>query len=297
MLESYLSGRRGYVFRMPKAQSPVVLMLSGGMDSAIAWHTLIHTHRLMPYPLVVGRGWWDPQVRAVHAISSEVRQRFPEAWRPPHIVCTKDALRSVYPSRDPRRMDPQEILEQYSTANDLLSNPRLWGGSMWHVYTAYMYAQKLRYDSRLPVDTVFTGVTADDGRFVPTQTVAFLRLMMVALMQIAQSDEFQFGSPFLEPSLRISHTKVAVTRMGIRLGVPLAHTYSCDRKWPYHCGTCLSCQSRMFCFSENGVADPTWYVGKNPLRFLAKTMVKKAVKAGYRAWRSLPGRGEEGVHR
>jgi len=113
-------------------------------------------------------------------------------------------------------------------------------------------------------------VTSDDGRFVPSQTLTNMRLIMATMMQVSQEDSWQFGSVFYEPSVRASMTKAEVTRYLLRTKMPIRHTYSCDRKGILHCGTCLSCQSRKYCMQKAGKADGTWYLDGNPIRTVVR---------------------------
>lgn len=53
--------------------------------------------------------------------------------------------------------------------------------------------------------------------------------------------------------------KAAIVRRGAALGVPFEQTWSCYRRGPRHCGTCLACTNRRNAFRDAGVADPTEY--------------------------------------
>ncbi|MEK6911864.1 MAG: 7-cyano-7-deazaguanine synthase, partial [Candidatus Thermoplasmatota archaeon] len=54
-------------------------------------------------------------------------------------------------------------------------------------------------------------------------------------------------------------SKVDVVRMGLELGVPLGHTWSCYWDRDVHCGTCASCIERKDAFRVLGVEDPITY--------------------------------------
>jgi len=45
----------------------------------------------------------------------------------------------------------------------------------------------------------------------------------------------------------------------VRLGVPLAKTWSCYLNGPVHYGVCESCNNRKKAFKEAGIDDPTEY--------------------------------------
>lgn len=54
-------------------------------------------------------------------------------------------------------------------------------------------------------------------------------------------------------------SKVDVVRLGLDLGVPFEHTWSCYFDGDLHCGTCVSCRERREAFASLGVPDPLPY--------------------------------------
>lgn len=55
-------------------------------------------------------------------------------------------------------------------------------------------------------------------------------------------------------------TKTDIARHGAALGIDYAHTYSCYKGGPKHCGTCGTCTERRQAFAEAGINDPTEYL-------------------------------------
>ena len=49
--ESILKAKRGYSFRIPPKNTPVVLIVSGGMDSIMLWFYLLAIYKLHVYPI------------------------------------------------------------------------------------------------------------------------------------------------------------------------------------------------------------------------------------------------------
>ncbi len=54
----------------------------------------------------------------------------------------------------------------------------------------------------------------------------------------------------------IDMTKKEIVKLGIEMGVPFEHTWSCYKNDFPPCGTCESCLFRIKAFEEAGVADP-----------------------------------------
>ena len=59
------------------------------------------------------------------------------------------------------------------------------------------------------------------------------------------------------PFLRL--LKKDIVRMGISMGVPFEHSWSCYREQEKACGVCDSCALRLRAFAEAGAADPLPY--------------------------------------
>ena len=253
------------MFRMPKPGTPVVLLLSGGMDSVTAWHILIRRFRLIPYPFTVVPHLFDPKHIAVRITSRFIRSHYPSHYRSPFILYS-NAVQKLSPRFNPETMDPDTILSAYNLDHNLFEFPRHWGNTMAYAHWAYLYAQKLNVEHQLPITTVFSGITADDGRFVASQSLTNLRLTQVSMMTVSQDDHWQFSSPFFEPSLGLFLPKSQVVQYAVREHISLRHSYSCDKNGMVHCGTCLSCQSRKYCFEKNNAADETWYMDRESLR-------------------------------
>ncbi len=57
----------------------------------------------------------------------------------------------------------------------------------------------------------------------------------------------------------IDKSKADIVRIGARLGVPFANTWSCYQGGQVHCGKCATCLERREAFRIAGVPDPTAY--------------------------------------
>lgn len=57
-------------------------------------------------------------------------------------------------------------------------------------------------------------------------------------------------------------TKADIARVGDRIGVPWADTWTCYRGGDVHCGRCSTCVERIEAFHLAGVADPTEYADR-----------------------------------
>ena len=58
----------------------------------------------------------------------------------------------------------------------------------------------------------------------------------------------------------VKYTKKDIVGLGIKLGVPFEKTWTCYDNLKYSCGKCNSCQDRLKSFLENNYVDPVKYM-------------------------------------
>ena len=78
-VEKFFLKKRGYIFKVPKPGTPVVLLVSGGIDSTVAWHYLTFVKKLDVYPVYLHRGTkrWKKEKKAVDYFTRFYREIFP----------------------------------------------------------------------------------------------------------------------------------------------------------------------------------------------------------------------------
>lgn len=255
--EKMIRSLRKDMFRLPKDGGSVVLLLSGGLDSVIAWEMLLGQYHLHVYPLVVSQGLLDPQYGAIRKFCRIFRKKYADRYHEPYGV-RAPASHGNFHTKILNDAPPERLLQYFDLTNQTVKVP-FWGANVFTAYWGYMYLQYLTFTLPCPVNTIIYGATADDGLFIPSQTYAFMRLTMLMLMKFSANPAVQFGSVFYEESLHTFMTKADVLLYGHRALLPLSKTYSCDKRGIFHCGTCLSCRSRRYCFDRAGVIDQTLY--------------------------------------
>lgn len=270
-IEKNIRSIRPTVFQLPKAGVPVILLLSGGLDSIVAWDRLLGKYRLQVHPITAYKHPLEPQQRAIHFFSRYFRNKYPDLYQEPVPLRASfvDAKRHIQTLS--KEALPEVILQQYITAGSYFQSP--YSGT--NAFTAVLgatHAQFLRLTQNLSVHTLIYGATADDGQFVHSQTYAFMRTLTRLLMMFVQDDKLQLGSVFYEEALGVHETKQQVLAAGHRRGLPLEKTYSCDKGGWWHCGSCPSCRARQHCFAANDIPDHTVYWNALlPARAIEKT--------------------------
>jgi len=107
-------------------------------------------------------------------------------------------------------------------------------------------------------DAVAFGAHGGDHAVYPDCRPEFVAAFTASAMLANQGflpDGFQVVAPFLD-----CH-KAEIVRLGSRLGVPFAATWSCYKGGTVHCGTCGTCTERREAFQLAGITDPTPYAG------------------------------------
>ncbi len=105
-------------------------------------------------------------------------------------------------------------------------------------------------------DAIFIGVQSLDYSGYPDCRPQFIDAFQYVIdLGTKDSTHITLKTPF------IHMTKTELLKVGIKLGVPYEHTWSCYRNEDRACGTCGSCHFRKEAFSSIGATDPIEYEG------------------------------------
>lgn len=282
-VESFFRKKRGYVFRLPKPGTPVIHLVSGGIESTVLWGLMLEKYQLCVYPLFLRRGAdrWKKEWKAVAFFSKFYRARYPELFREPYDM----ELNVVSPKiaavgRNPYHYHPERILDNYQLQTGMSTIFSQGGFPIAYPMYGLSYASYLWDYKNIKVNFFFSGVAPGDGDFVVSQTFAALRTTMLTMCIASANDGLQFGSLAFEKEYGLWLEKKDLILLGARMGLPLEQTWSCYRAGIRQCGDrCLTCYYRRSAFAAAGVPDQTRYgCGDAPEK------VKRWVE---RAWRRL----------
>ena len=79
---------------------------------------------------------------------------------------------------------------------------------------------------------------------------------IVATLELGSKLGTEYGTQFRIETPIIHLSKVEIVKMGIEIGAPLEHTWSCYRGGELPCGSCDSCILRARGFADAGLPDP-----------------------------------------
>jgi len=285
LIEAFFRRKRGYVFKMPPPGTPVIALVSGGLDSTIAWGLLLGKYRLRVYPLFLhqGIGRTERQMAAVNYFSNYFKERFPSLFVPPAEFSTHFPPPEIEKelANPVTYLHPLRLLQGLNLQNKMVQNFSSYGMSYTYPLYGSLYATFLYNHQNLKICTIFNAVTVGDGTVIPSQTFTALRATLLMLCSSTADYRWQFASLAFEKEIGHWWEKSDLIRLGCQLKFPLEKTWSCYLGGRNQCGNrCLTCLSRREEFEKAGVTDRTVYASETfPLKKLIfKKYLPKARK-------------------
>lgn len=264
-VEKFFLKKRGYVFKVPKPGTAVVLLVSGGLDSTIAWHYLTFVKKLDVYPLYLHRGTkrWRKEKKAVDYFSKYYKKIFPKnKFHEPKEYSTSLPTKEMedLAKNIESKLHPSFLFEGLDKKG--VSSFDIFGTTPYlFAFFGANYAKELYYTKKLNVRHIFCTVAVGDGRAVPSQTFTALRTTMFSICSALAEWDWNFASIAFEKEMDSLMTKADLIKYGMKKKLPLEKTWSCYLSGPYQCGNkCLTCESRQKEFEAAGFNDPTKYL-------------------------------------
>jgi 7-cyano-7-deazaguanine synthase len=220
-----------------------LVLLSGGLDSAVLAAQEAQTFTVHPVYVVGGLAWEAGEQRLVMDLLTH--KPFTNA---PNRVCPlarlEFSMRDVYP---PTHWALMGTPPAYDTPDE---DVYLHGRNVALLSKAAVFAS-VRRISRIVVAPLA-------GNPFPDATPQFFSALNAAL-SIGLAVPIEISAPFAH-----LHKEDVVT-IGAALGVPFELTLSCMNPCgTIHCGLCSKCRERRDAFHAAGVKDPTIYANVSP---------------------------------
>jgi 7-cyano-7-deazaguanine synthase len=222
--------------------TPLAVLCSGGLDSAVLLAEACRAYpRVVPIYVRVGTVWEDAEEAFL--------RRFLAAVASPRlqpVVVLRQPVADVYPTHwsmtgdgTPAAGTPDD--DSFLPGRNLL-----------------LFAKPLLWCLQHGIPELATAPLA--GNPFPDATGEFYD-GLAALASVAVAGRVRILRPYQVLELH----KDDVLRRGLRLQLPLEHTFSCARPVRGgHCGECAKCHERASAFLAAGVPDPTRYARPVP---------------------------------
>ena len=220
-----------------------LVLLSGGLDSAVLVASEARQAQVHPVYVRVGLAWEAAEQRMLERLLSSPAFRDNVA----NLLVLEFNMRDVYPST---HWAIRGTPPAYDTPDE---DVYLAGRNLVLLTKAGVVAASRK------IGRIALGPLA--GNPFPDATPAFFTAMGNALA-LGLDHPIQIVTPL------IAMDKEDVIRLGENLGVPFELTLSCmnpdDSVVPQHCGQCSKCRERRDAFAAAGIRDPTAYSQPSP---------------------------------
>ena len=223
-----------------------VVLLSGGLDSAVLAAHEAQLARVVPVYVSVGLAWEDAEVAMVERLLASPAYTNVDA-----LARVSFTMRDVYA---PTHWAIRGVPPAYDTPDE---DVYLAGRNLVLLTKAGVIAAKVK------ASRIALGPLA--GNPFPDARPEFFRAMARAL-SLGLDQAIEIATPFLDLE------KEDVIKRGSELGVPFELTLSCMNPLfapdaphaPMHCGLCSKCRERRDAFAAAGVSDPSAYANRSP---------------------------------
>ncbi len=270
-IERFFLKKRGYIVDKPKESSKVILLLSGGLDSIVAWAFLMDVCKYIVYPVVVKHKKFNllsPEFRSINYFSKYFSKTYNSKYVKPFYLTASTRPKEKQMFIGKENLSGADILNNFQLNSHFLQNdsnivvfePQNVDPYLKSFY-GLIYAQYLNFRHGLDIKDIFIGINASDGLLASSQSLTSIRSTMLAMCTSTNKYDWSFSSPFFEREFGSMADKSGVIRVGHELGLPLEKTWSCYKKNNIlQCGNdCISCVNRRHSFDKAKVKDETFY--------------------------------------
>jgi 7-cyano-7-deazaguanine synthase len=221
-----------------------LVLLSGGLDSAVVAAHEAQDARVLPVYVGVGLAWEEAEIAMVERLLAAP----PLAGRVDPLERVAFTMRDVYA---PTHWAIRGVPPAYDTPDE---DVYLAGRNLVLLTKAGVVAAKAK------AHRIALGPLA--GNPFPDARPAFFTAMAQAL-SLGLDHPIEIATPFL------TWEKAQVIARGVELGVPFELTLSCMNPVSpalpaLHCGLCSKCRERRDAFIAAGVRDPSTYANRSP---------------------------------
>ena len=222
---------------------PVVVLLSGGLDSSVLLHHVAKELR-SPEIHALSFNYGQRHSRELNCASAQARA----VGVAVHRVMDITFMGALIQNGSALIAGGVEVPDLKSLHRDELSQPPTYvpNRNMMLLSMAAAYAEAHG------MCDVFYGAQAQDEYGYWDCTRDFLRSMNDVLM-LNRKKPVAIHAPFID------RPKADSVKLGLALGVDFTQTWSCYRGGESACGTCPTCVERLNAFRANGITDPLPY--------------------------------------
>jgi len=296
LIDSHFLKKRKNTFLIPKPSQPVVLLLSGGIDSMCLWNLLLVKYGLEVFPLYFTREKEKSVIleQTIQEYSQILKKRHPFLFHKPHKIIFNTNITS-FDEKKGAQAQPVDLLnvvqnlvyDSFSKIYHLnqIGNPTRMG---YMAFGAFEFCTKLEKEKGIKIRTIISGIVPEDGRVTQEGTLSTLRSVNLMMCQTTGDYSWQFTAP-IEKKNNFYYTKRQLLQLAIDADLPIGKTWTCnvfDQK--YHCGKCIGCMMRQQILRELHIKDYAVYRDAYTLKEKKLPSLKRIVMKILSHLRSVP---------
>src|ERR1700722_9744672 len=219
-------------------KSRAVVLLSGGMDSAVCAALAVRDHDVAAVHVSYGQRTEDRERRSFVAICDRLGIR-------DRLLVRNEALRAIGGSA---------LTDPFIAVPDA----KEVGGEVPVTYVpfrnAHFLAVAVSWAEVLGAEKVYIGAVEPDSSGYPDCRPAYYKAYNEVVKTGTKDGRIEVVTPL------IAMRKAEIVRLGLELGAPFDLTWSCYSREDKACGVCDSCVLRLRAFRDAGAEDPIPYM-------------------------------------
>jgi 7-cyano-7-deazaguanine synthase len=222
----------------PSRRSSAVVLLSGGMDSAVCAALAARDHDAAAMHVSYGQRTEARELQSFHAVCDRlgIRQRL--TWR-------DDALRNIGGSAlTDSTLEIPSAGEQIGHTVPITYVP---------FRNAHFLSAAVSWAEVIGAQQIFIGAVEQDSSGYPDCRPEYYRAFNELIRLGTRDSNIEVVTPLI--GLR----KSQIVQLGLEVGAPLDLTWSCYSREDRACGVCESCVLRLKAFAAAGARDPIAY--------------------------------------
>ncbi|MBS1852180.1 MAG: 7-cyano-7-deazaguanine synthase QueC [Acidobacteria bacterium] len=226
------------------AKTRAVVLLSGGMDSAVCAALATRDHDAAALHVSYGQRTEERERQSFLAICDRL-------GIPQRLLVRNEALRAIGGSA---LTDPNiSVPESHALGQDI---------PVTYVpfRNAHFLSVAVSWAEVLGAEKIYIGAVEQDSSGYPDCRPAYYQ----AFNQVIQAGTKEGNIAVVTPLIALR--KHEIVRLGLELGAPFDLTWSCYSREDRACGVCDSCVLRLRAFAQAGARDPVPYVEPSPAR-------------------------------
>lgn len=226
---------------MPSPSKPrAVVLLSGGMDSAVCASLAVRDHEAAAVHVSYGQRTEERERQSFLAICQRLKIQ-------DRLMVRNDAFRAIGGSA---------LTDESIAVPDAENIGKEIPVTYVPFRNAHFLAVAVSWAEVLGADKVYIGAVEPDSSGYPDCRPAYYKAFNEVVKTGTREGRIEILTPL------IAMRKADIVRLGLELGAPFDLTWSCYSREDEACGVCDSCVLRLRAFEAAGVRDPIPYVAK-----------------------------------